>query len=87
MCGVTLIVIPAIRAALRACRGNKTRAARRLGMYRNTLLGKLRRLPAAASHFAMESEPPFQHREPPDAQLPRDCVQLHTQPNRTHERK
>jgi two-component system response regulator HydG len=33
-----------IQEALKLCRGNKTLAARQLGMSRNTLLGKLRRI-------------------------------------------
>jgi DNA-binding NtrC family response regulator len=67
-----------IQEALRICRGNKTLTARRLGMSRNTLLSKLRRIEVdkALSQIAMEQTPGEVQREGDAAQHARDSAQM-----------
>jgi two-component system, NtrC family, response regulator HydG len=67
-----------IQEALRICRGNKTLTARRLGMSRNTLLSKLRRIEVdtALSQIAMEETSNHAQREGDAAQRARDSAQM-----------
>ncbi len=68
--------------ALKLCRGNKTVAARRLGMSRNTLLSKLRRIEVdnALSQMAMEQNASEVNAEHDAAQRMHDSTQMGESP-------